>query len=206
MPLDSALLYGEMAGSWLCHLAVPLVAGTAVTAIDGLTMSQKAIALLAITVVISFLVQFGFLVFLQQSACGGVKDYMRILKGAGVAMVITAIMVAIPLYWETGRLMISQLLVDHKTLLTPTEAMVNDTLVKNSTTIINELGSETTSSVQRGGAATSPVQRGGALTGPEYDAQTFTEMMYGAAYWSGFAGAYGIGAGSMISTKCKATK
>lgn len=190
MPLDSALLYGEMAGSWLCHLAVPLLAGTAVTSIGGFTMSQKAIALLAITVVISFIVQFGFLVFLQQSACGGVKDYVRVLKGAGVAMVITAIMVAIPLYWETGRLMVSQLLVDHKTLLTPTEAIVNDTIVKNSTTIMTEMGS----------------QRGGALTGPEYDAQTFTEMMYGAAYWSAFAGAYGIGAGSMISTKCKATK
>lgn len=186
MPLDSSLLYGEMAGSWLCHLAVPLVAATAVTAIGGLTMSQKALTLLGITVVVSFIVQFGFLVFLQQSACNGVKDYMRILKGACVAMVITAVMVAIPLFWETGRLMVSQLLVDHKTLLTPAEAAINDELIDTSKKVIS--------------------QTGGALTGSEYDAQTFTEMMYGAAYWSAFAGAYGIGAGSLIASRCPATK
>ncbi len=185
--MDTTLLYGEMAGSWLLHLAAPLVIATVLGLNEGLSQANKVSLLLLITVIVSFCVQFGFLTFLQASACTGVKSYYNVFKGALVAALFTAIMVAIPLYWEKARLMVSQLFLPHQTMLTPEQAAQNDILVKAAEMI------------------TTP-QKGGALDAPGYDAQTFKEITYGAAYWAAFAGAYGVGAGSLSAAKCPATK
>lgn len=179
--MESSVLYGEMAGSWVLHLVIPLLAGLILRIIP---QSAPRIPLfILIIATMSFVVQTALIAVLQQSACNGVKNYTRILAAGSVAAVISAIMVAIPAYVEPLRLVVSQLFSDHKTLLSPAEAAANDAIVKVA------MGQE-------------HGQIGGAMTAIEIDAQQEKEITYGAAYWCAFAGAYGIAVGSMMAGKC----
>jgi len=50
------------------------------------------------------------------------------------------------------------------------------------------------------------IQKGGAaITPEEYETQTFQEIAIGASYWAAFAGAYGVGIGSLSAATCPAT-
>lgn len=193
MPVDPNMLYGEMAGSWLVHMAIPVGVAVLLSILPYMELQRKVLLLVVISAAISGLVQFGFITALQASACSGVKDYQTIFTAAGVCALITAAMTALPAYVEPLRLTISQLFGTHKSLLTPAMSRIN--------AVISDAGTEIASAamdkevVQHGGAA---------LTLPEYEAQVFRETMIGAAYWSAFAGAYGVGIGSMIATKCPA--
>jgi hypothetical protein len=202
MPLDVNLLYGEMAGSWLLHLGIPVLATTALGFLPGLDLKQQGLLLLGIVVVVSFLSQAGFLSILQAQSCSGVKDYGGIFKGAAVAAVVTAIMVAVPIFIEPMRLVVSQLFMEHKSLLSSRDQEI-ETLVAAAGKQVAavETPVQTGSALQGGGA----LQVGGALTREQYEKQTGREIMIGAAYWSAFAGAYGIGLGSLFAGKCPAT-
>jgi hypothetical protein len=96
-----------------------------------------------------------------------------------------AVMVAIPIYVEPMRLVVSQLFMSHKALLTPAIAHVNDALVDSGKKIL--------------GAS---LQVGGAITPEQYEDQTAQEISLGASYWAAFAGAYGIGVGSLFAASC----
>jgi len=115
------------------------------------------------------------------------KDYGGVTMGAMLCAVITGAMVAIPGFMEPMRLVVSQLFGDHKTLLTPELARMNDLITKTSQDVMR---------------ASLGVQKGGAITQEEYDVQTFQEITTGASYWAAFAGAYGIGLGSLLAAKC----
>jgi hypothetical protein len=189
MPLDTNLMYGEMVGSWFVHLAIPIAVATLLSVIPG--VGKKVLILLFLTSVISFFVHFGFLTFLQANSCSGVKSYRTIFVGALLGAVLTFGMSAIPALFEPMRLVVSQLFGEHKSLLTPEMARIN--------TIVTRAGLDVTEHepvLQQGGAALSP---------EEYEAQTFQETVYGVAYWSAFAGAYGIGLGSLFAGKCPAS-
>jgi hypothetical protein len=194
MPVDPGLLYGEMAGSLLVHLAIPVGVAVLLSVLPYMELNRKVLLLVVITALISGLVQFGFITALQASSCSGVKDYQTIFTAAGVCALITGAMTALPAYVEPLRLTVSQLFGAHKSMLSPALSRIN--------TVISDAGTELAAAamdkevVQKGGAA---------LTEPEYEAQVFRETMIGAAYWSAFAGAYGIGIGSMIATKCPAS-
>ena len=189
MPLDVNLLYGEMVASWIAHLAIPVAAGMAITIMPYMMPTTKVLALIALSILFSFVCQFIFLTVLQTNTCGGMKDYGGVTMGAMLCAAITGLMVAIPGFVEPMRLVVSQLFGDHKTLLTPELARMNDLIAKTSQDVMRaSLGP--------------PMQKGGAITQEEYDAQTFQEITTGASYWAAFAGAYGVGLGSLLATKC----
>ena len=189
MPVDPNMLYGEMAGSMLVHIAIPVGVAVLLSVLPYMELNRKVLLLIIISALLSGLVQFGFITALQASACSGVKEYQTIFAAAGVCALLSGAMMALPAYVEPLRLTVSQLFGAHKSLLTPALSHIN--------AVISSAGTEM--------AAASVVQKGGAaLTLPEYEAQVFHETMIGAAYWSAFAGAYGIGIGSMIATKCPA--
>jgi len=194
MPVDTNLMYAEMAGSWLVHLAIPIGVSVLISVMGYMPLSQKIMLLIAITAAISGLVQLGFLAAMQASACSGVKDYQSIATAAGLSAVLTAGMVAVPAYVPSMRLTVSQLFGPHLSLLTPAMAKINNVIA------------EASKEVTEASLSALPKQVGGAaLNFVEYEAQEFKEVMIGAAYWAAFAGAYGIGVGSMIATKCPAT-
>jgi len=132
---------------------------------------------------------------MQSSSCNGVKDYGSIATGAVIAALITAAMIAIPTFVEPMRLVVSQLFMRHNTLLTPALARMNDILSGTGERVM-KASLVSPSIVQQGGAAISPEQ---------YEKQTFDEIAVAASYWAAFAGAYGVGLGSLIAAKCPAT-
>jgi len=194
MPLDINLLYGEMAGSWIAHLAIPFGTAMLVRNIGRMPAMTKVLIFLAICTGLSFICQFAFLAILQSSSCAGVSDYGKIGVGAAIAASITAAMIAIPVFIEPMRLVVSNLFISHKALLTPELAKINDILTKAGDDVLK--ASMSADAVQKGGAAITP---------EEYDDQTFQEISVGASYWSAFAGAYGIGIGSLTAATCSAT-
>jgi hypothetical protein len=210
MPIDSNLLYGEMAGSFFLHIAIAIGVSVLISVMPYMPLAKRSLVLIGLITLLSGLAQAGFLAFLQAASCKGVTDYYGIFAGAGIAAIITACMAAIPTFVEPMRLVVSQLFGYHKSLLTPAMERMNtiitnagkdithiSTVVTPDPLIASATGSTEIAAVQKGGAALSYV---------EYEAQTFKEIMMGAAYWSAFGGAYGIGIGSLIATKCKATR
>jgi hypothetical protein len=203
MGLDTNLLYGEMFGSWLIHLSFPVLASVIIGLLPYQPLNNRIWMLLGITVILSAITQFGLLAYLQSAACGGVKDYAPVATGAGIATAITAIMIAIPLFVQPMRLAVSQLFVSHKALLTPQLEEFSRLMAETSIKTGEIVGGHT---VEIGGS-----QTGGAFMGPkplppvDYEEQTLKEMMFGASYWAAFAGAYGIGFGSLMNTTCPAT-
>lgn len=188
MPVDTSLLYGEMIGSWIIHLAIPVGVSVLLSVLPYMPIATKVTLLLVVSAILSAITQAAFLTALQASACSGVKDYRSIFIASGVGGLMTAGMMSLPLYIEPLRLLVSQLFGSHRSLLTPALAHVNNVITAASTDIA-------AATLQKGGAALTPV---------EYEAQTFREMMFGSAYWAAFAGAYGIGVGSMMATSCPA--
>jgi hypothetical protein len=195
MPLDSNLLYGEIAGSWLVHLAIPIGVSVLISVLPYMPLGRRALYLLIGSAILSVLVQAAFLTALQASACSGVKDYGSIGVAALFGGAITAGMMALPIYVEPLRLVVSQLFGAHKSLLTPKLAQVNNILTAAGRDVAEASVGSPDAPVQTGGAALTPI---------EYEAQAFKEMMIGASYWAAFAGAYGVGLGSMMTTKCPA--
>lgn len=197
MPLDTNLLYGVMAGSWIAHMAIPFATFMLVRALPYMEILPKTLVFLSICVALSFGTQMGLLAVLQSSSCGGIKDYRSIAVGSAIAALITAAMVAIPAFIEPMRLVVSQLIMRHKTLLTPQLAKMEALMSKTAEEVLKaSLTEEAEPVVQKGGAAISP---------EEYETQTFQEIAIGTSYWSAFAGAYGVGIGSLMAAKCPAT-
>ena len=183
MPLDANLLYGTMVGSWIGHLAIPVVTRIAVRQLE---FADWKLWFIVGCVGLSLLWQAMWLTVLQTSTCQGVKNVKGIATGSAIAATITAVMVALPVYVEPLRLIVSQLFISHKALLTPAIAHVNDALVESGTKVLH-------ASLQSGG---------GAITPDEYEDQTSQEIALGTSYWAAFAGAYGIGIGSLFAASC----
>ena len=198
--MDTNLLYGEMAGSWLVHLAIPAAVAVLFSYLPSMSTKTRGYILLGGTVLLSFLVQAGLLTSLQAAACKGVKDYGSIFTGAAIAAVITAVLAAIPIFFEPMRLAVSQIFIRHMPELTRRGAEVDEIAITAAEVYGNAVRTETETPVR----TETPVQRGGALTSEQYAEQERRELTIGTAYWTAFAGAYGIGLGSLISAKCPA--
>ena len=193
MPLDTNLMYGEMVGSAFAHIAIPMGIVLVLNWLPYMSLSKRTWLLLGFTVLLSFVFQFGFLTFLQASSCQGVKNYTSIGMGALIAAGVTGIMIAIPTFFEPMRLLVSQLFGDHKPLLTPELANINN--------VVERAGTE----FYKASTVPLPVQGGGAaLTIDNYEKQTLNEIQIGVSYWAAFAGAYGIGLGSLVAATCPA--
>lgn len=187
-------MYGEMVGSALAHAAIPMAIVLILNWLPYMSLSKRTWLLLGFTVLLSFAFQFGFLTFLQASSCQGVKNYASIGLGSLIAAGVTGVMIAIPTFFEPLRLLVSQLFGDHKPLLTPELANINNMVERAGVEFYK--ASEVPLPPQRGGAA---------LTIDEYEKQTLNELQIGVSYWAAFAGAYGIGLGSLVAATCPAT-
>jgi len=198
MPLDMNLLYGMMASSGIAHAAIPFGISMAV---NQLTWSHfnKLMLFLSICVALSFLCQFGLLTGLQAQTCRGVKDVSTISLGALIAAVITAAMLAVPAFIEPMRLVVSNIIEPHQSLQTAEGAQYEKILIAAAADMA-KVGKDQSST----DATRSVSQKGGGLQADEYEVQTFQEITRGAMYWGAFAGAYGIGIGSLIASKCPA--
>ena len=197
--MDSSLLYGEMAGSALVHAAVPLLVASVITMMPYRTLSHRTLTFFISIIVISFVVQLAFLLGLQMVSCKGVKDYTILVGGAFIGAVLTGAMIAFPTFIESMRLVVSQLFIDHKSLLTEKMAAIDAATTDAGLNVFRAEVKEANDL-----AAALPNQRGGgAITEDQYEHQTLQEMMIGSSYWAAFAGAYGVGIGSLVAVKCK---
>lgn len=202
MPLDSNLLYMEMFGSALIHAAIPATLVAFIGTNRVLDFRTKLLIILIGTFLVSFGVQSGFLASLQANSCNGIKSYRPIFTGGAIGGLITACMIAFPLFIEPLRLIVSQLFMDHHALLTPQQKEINE-IITQAAVNMSDVG--TPSSQPETESAPVTQTGGGALTAEQYEDQTMQEIRYGASYWSAFAGAYGVAVGSMIAAnKCKA--
>ncbi len=204
MPMDTNLFYGIMVGSAGLHAVIPLVVGV-ILGMTTLSLQTKMIVMLVLIVVLSFLVQSGLLTALQANSCNGVKSYRNIFVGASIGSLITLIMAAVPIFIEPLRLVVSQIFVDHKPLLTPELARINQFVTKAAVDFSGLTGGDSSGGEDDITDVTEPiVQQGGAALNPEqYESQTLRETQTATAYWTAFAGAYGIAIGSiMAATTC----
>ena len=162
MPISSSLLYGEMAASGFINVAFAIFGGFLVSTLAQMiemTEVVRSLILLAFVVGLSTAIQYGLFVALQANSCGKVTNYGAIAKATGQGALITAIMVAIPLFVEPMRLVVSEALAQfgigggHQVPLTPA-------LEVQQTAIID--AAHKIASVQGGGRWTRPVvgQRG----------------------------------------------
>jgi hypothetical protein len=181
--MDLALLYGEMAASALIHAVIPL-ASFSILSITNLSHQNFLIILIAICVCASFISQFGMLTALQQNSCGGIKNFGSIAKGAGVASVITLVMILIPILIESMRLMVTNFIgIEHRIFLKSDDAANQEILLDSATKIFNKSLSGT------------PVQP----TEEEVEQITRKEIAVGGAFWMLFAGAYGVASGAIFA-------
>jgi predicted TIM-barrel enzyme len=192
MPLDTGLLYGEMVGSAIMHIAIPFAAILIIQALRDILPKQTALVFLGLCVTASFLAQMGFLTVLQANACSGVKNFGGIAQGALLAAIITGVLVAIPVFLEPMRHMVSQLFFEHQVLLTPELRLVHDIVAKAGADI------EKTGP----GFPAKMVGGGGAISEEDYEEQTLYEISAGSSYWGAFAGAYGVAFGSLMAASC----
>jgi hypothetical protein len=189
MALDLNLLYGEMAVSAALHGMLPFIVFAMSQNLVVMTRYSYISILFVLCVVMSFIFQFGFLTALQQSTCNGVKDLGSIAKGAAVAALTTGVMLAIPVFVEPMRLMVTSLPVigiPHLMRLDPKDA-------KNQTVIYGAAKEVTDSVTPPNPVHTQPNEL-------QIETQTRKEMAFGGAYWTAIAGAYGIGIGCMMAT------
>ena len=182
MALDISLLYGEMVASALVHAAIVFAVYMMVTRFP-LPEAYRLIGFIGICGGLSWVVQNLFLLMLQSSSCGGIKAYGGVAWGATVASLITAGMLAIPTYFEPMRLVVSHLFITHP------EVQQGGVVVASTTNEANGPTEETEESEVNG-----PTEEG--------DAIRFREIALGAGFWGAFAGAYGIGIGSLYGTSC----
>lgn len=183
MALDVSMLYGEMVASALAHIGIVFAIFMLIKAIPGLTDLYRSLVFIGCCTLLSWIVQALLLAVLQSSSCGGIKSYGGVAIGASIAAVITLVMIAIPLFIEPLRLVVSHLFIEHQPLVNAIVAQQEEIVVDAAQKI-------------------EQTQSGGGLPPADYDSQVFKEMTLGAGFWGAFAGAYGVGVGSLWGARC----
>lgn len=199
--MDTGALYGEMAGSWLLHLAIPIGVYSALSRLlsdAGAPARSTAYVILAISLGISVMIQLGFLTALQALSCGGVKNPSGIIGGAIVSAGITALFLALPTFITGLRLTISQLFIKHLPIFTPQEFAAYKKVIDNSVALATAAGKEKTVATADAEALIEKI----GVTPAEYEVQTLKETVAAMSYMSAFSGAFGIGIGSFYAAKC----
>ena len=195
--MDTGVLYGEMVGSWLLHLAIPVGISSALTGLlvgNGGSTKSIIYIILVLSLVVSTLIQMGFLTFLQAYSCGGVTNFRGIVAGTLVSAGITALFLFLPASIEGLRLTVSQLFITHLPILTEHQKDAESKIIRDAVSLVSttEPTAETVAAL---------VKKIG-LKPEEYEGQTLKETVTAMSYMSAFAGAYGIGVGSFYAAKC----
>ena len=197
MPLDTSLQIAEEAGSALLHAVIPWAASPLLSYMTYVPLSQKLLFLIVICTIASFIIQFGMLTALQQSSCGGVKDFGGILKATLIAAALTAGMTWLPTAIDWVRLTVSERFMTHHPIRSPVDQAVAD-IVEKAATNVASLESAATS------VSESQKQVGGSrpITQADYDEQTLQETRWAMSYMAAFAGIFGIAIGGLHATNC----
>lgn len=209
------LLYGEMAGAWLWHFVIPLLASLFIWKfMKDNSHINRVLALIGVSMAASFVCHFILLLIIQSVSCSAVKNIGSIALGSAIGTLIVGAMICIPAFIQSMHLVVSQLYSHHYPLLTPElEALQKQAgqLAASVTfkaekpaaekEIPNKEGKPVIES-QVGGALGPPTIKTSALMQKDYDYQTFKEIAIGAGYWAAFGGAYGVGIGSLYAAKC----
>ena len=201
--MDTGVLYGEMVGSWLLHLAIPVGVYSALSSIlssTGNSIHTIIYVVLGLSLIISVLVQLGFLTFLQALSCGGVTNFGGILGGVLMSAGITALFLALPAFIEDLRLTISQIFINHLPIFTEQEFAAYKKIIDDSVALATAGGQAQDAALA---SAEKMVKKIG-LTPQEYDKQTLKETVAAVSYMSAFSGAFGIGIGSFYAARCNA--
>jgi hypothetical protein len=191
-----------MAISFVLHLVGPLAIATIFSSfLGGYPLSTRVWILIIGSMIFSFIVNFGALLFLQTTSCDGLKDAGGVAVGAGIGALITGFFMWIPSTWEGLRLSISQVFVNHQSLLTPTEVAQDNILAPASMRMLAIPSAPP--AIEPHVVEIQPQTGGNRLTPEEYADQTFNEIKSALSYMAAFAGAYGVGIGSRYAVKCK---
>jgi len=199
MPLDTGLLYGEMLASAIGHAAMPMLIVLIINTFPYMEASYKSLTFIGLFIVLSFLIQMGFLSVLQINTCSGMSNFVDVVKGALVAAIITGVMIVIPVFVEPMRIMISKYFITHHTQMTDQMRKRAEIVATAASGLQNTYIDPTPSAppaelFQKGGASGISVE--------EYENQTLQEISAGSSYWAAFAGAYGVAFGSLIASTC----
>ena len=181
MALDVSLLYGEMVASAILHVAIVFAIYMLISSLQMEAGVTRLLLFLGACVLISWGVQAILLAILQASGNGGVKSFSSVAVGATVAAAITAAMMAIPMFIEPARLVVSSLFMMHHAV---NSSAVAEAVVEAAATVSER-------KVQAGGGAQETAQEA-------FDKQSLKEIAFGAGFWGAFAGAYGVGVGSLM--------
>lgn len=197
MPLNTDLLYGEMAGSFIIHAAIPAAILLALESL-GVPTASRMLWLIGALAAASFAIQVGLLTVLQQTSCSGVKEFGGVLRGAAVGALLTGAFAWLPTALPWLRLLISQIFMRHRPLATPGEAAAERATLEAAGAVraAEGVSAEMVAIVAQSG--------GISLEKPAYDLQTFAELRFAVSYMAAFAGAYGTGIGSLWATRCPA--
>jgi hypothetical protein len=198
MPMDTGVLYGEMAGSWLLHLAIPVGVYSGLSTLLGGAGSSTIYIVLGISIAISIMVQLGFLTFLQALSCGGVTNVWGIFGGTIISVGITALFLALPTAIEGLRLTISQIFIEHLPIFTAHQYAEYKQLIDTAVAAVTREGADNSTAIAE---AKKSVKKLG-VTPEEYEQQTLRETVAAMSYMSAFSGAFGIGVGSFYAGKC----
>jgi hypothetical protein len=205
MGMDMTTLYGETAASFLLHGALVYAVATMLAQLLPGVSPVEPIFLLMFLVFIAFgsaIINGLFLLVLHQITCGGAKNPMAVLKGAGVSALISPVMAILPEYVEPLRLAISSMVFTHKYLGTPDRIAAEETL-ESAAAKMHELSKET-GTLAPEVAAPLPSEGAGSLSAIEYALQTEREVRLASSYLTAFAGAYGMAIGAQWTNDCKA--
>lgn len=191
MALDTSLLYGLVIASAVAHAALAFAIYVFMT-LAGATGSG---ILQIVLCVVSFIIQFGLLTALQANTCGGVKDYGSVVKGSVWSLLIVVGFTLIPVYIPYMRDIVAWL----APRPTPADVEVGRILEQAAINVQSATGSIN--------STTKPTPPDVLTTSLEtYQRDTFLATTKAIAFWAAFAGAYGIGVGSLVAAKCPATK
>jgi hypothetical protein len=201
MAMDMYTLYAEAAASFLLHGALIFAI---VLLLRNLQLTELTasfyIGFATLVAFGSFVINGGLLTILHQLTCSGVRNVSGILTGAGVSAIISTAMSLLPFFIEPLRLVVSQIVMTHRYLATPSLLEAESTL-KTAATHVQELA------ISAGTLAPeirAPVGEGvGSLPAAEYAIQTLQEARVAASYLAAFGGAYGMALGAHWTSDCK---
>lgn len=202
MALDVSLLYGEMVASAILHVAIVFAIYMLISSLQMEAGVTRLLLFLGACVLISWGVQAILLAILQASGNGGVKSFSSVAVGATVAAAITAAMMAIPMFIEPARLVVSSLFMMHHAV---DSSAVAEAVVEAAATVserkvqAGERSGERSVTSTVGTGTSLQAGGGGQETAQEaFDKQSLKEIAFGAGFWGAFAGAYGVGVGSLM--------
>lgn len=203
MAMDMYTLYAEAAASFLLHGALIFAI---VLLLRNLQLTELTasfyIGFATLVAFGSFVINGGLLTILHQLTCSGVRNVSGILTGAGVSAIISTAMSLLPFFIEPLRLVVSQIVMTHRYLATPS-LLEAETTLKTAATHVQELAI-TSPAGTLAPEIKAPVGEGvGSLPAAEYAIQTLQEARVAASYLAAFGGAYGMALGAQWTSDCK---